>query len=311
MAVIRLACAVADPEHVGGGVVPVARGAVDARHRLLVTEQQRLVARVEIRRMKLGLRLAVDAAGAHEVERLGDTVREFLVARAFRAVGDEAEVPAMHEIEVGIAAIREGTQQVQRRGRLRISAEQPLRIRHARSLVEVDTIDVVAEIGRQCHVADGFGRRGTRLRELTGDTAHLHDRRGRGKGQHNRHLQQHAEGVTNVVGGKFGKALGAVTALKQESTALADLSEICLQLAGLTCKHERRIGAQARFHGGKGRLVRVGREVLRGLGAPALRFPVFRHRLLSEIHAAPLPGPPARLAAYSQFGGRSYSPQAL
>ena len=42
--------------------------------RLLVAEQQRLVAGVEIGRAQLGMALEVEAAGAHEVERLGDAV---------------------------------------------------------------------------------------------------------------------------------------------------------------------------------------------------------------------------------------------
>src|SRR5690606_2088333 len=105
-------------------------------HRLLIAEQKRLMARVEIRRVKLRLRLAVDAAGAHEVERLGNAVRQLLVARAFGTVGDEAEIPAMYEIEIGIAAIRESADEVQRRGRLRIGAQQTLGVRHAGCLVE-------------------------------------------------------------------------------------------------------------------------------------------------------------------------------
>jgi hypothetical protein len=38
----------------------------------------------------------------------------------------------------------------------------------------------------------------------------------RGEGQHHRHLQQHAEGVADVVGDGIGEALGAVAALQQE-----------------------------------------------------------------------------------------------
>ena len=48
MGMIGLARAVADPQHVAGGGVPVAGRRIDARHRLLVAEQQRLVAGVEI-----------------------------------------------------------------------------------------------------------------------------------------------------------------------------------------------------------------------------------------------------------------------
>ena len=53
MGVVGLARAVADPEHVAGGAVPVAGGRIDARHRLLEAEQQRLVAGVEVGRAQL------------------------------------------------------------------------------------------------------------------------------------------------------------------------------------------------------------------------------------------------------------------
>ena len=78
MGMVELAGAIADPDHMAGGVVPVAGGGIDARHRLLVAEQQRLVAGVEIGRAHLRMRLRIDAAGAHEVERLGDALGQFL-----------------------------------------------------------------------------------------------------------------------------------------------------------------------------------------------------------------------------------------
>ena len=40
---------------------------------------------------------------------------ELLVAVPCRAVLDEAEVPLMHVLEIGVAALREGAQQIERR----------------------------------------------------------------------------------------------------------------------------------------------------------------------------------------------------
>ena len=48
MRAVRLAGAVADPEEMRRAAVPVAGGAIDARQRLLVGQQQRLVAGVEL-----------------------------------------------------------------------------------------------------------------------------------------------------------------------------------------------------------------------------------------------------------------------
>ena len=105
----------------------------DAGHRLLVAEQQRLVAGEEI-----GASAAAASFSALMPQaRMKPSVsvirsRELLVAVALRAVLDEAQHPAVHVLEVGIAALREGAQQVQRRRRLAVGLELALRIGHAR-----------------------------------------------------------------------------------------------------------------------------------------------------------------------------------
>ena len=86
---------------------------------------------------------------------------------------------------------------------------------------ELDAVDDVAAIGRQRDAVLRLGVGGARLGELAGHAADLHHRAGGAEGQHHRHLQQHAEGVADVVGMEFGEALGAVAALQQESLALA------------------------------------------------------------------------------------------
>ena len=80
MAVVKLAGAIADPDHVARGRVPVAGSGIDARKGLLVAEQQRLVAGVEIGCAQFRMAFQVETAGAHEIERVRDAVRQFLVA---------------------------------------------------------------------------------------------------------------------------------------------------------------------------------------------------------------------------------------
>jgi hypothetical protein len=63
-----------------------------------------------------------------------------------------------------------------------------------------------------------------RLGELARHAAQLHDRQLRRIGQHDRHLQDHAERVADVVRMELGKAFGAVAALKQKRLALATLA---------------------------------------------------------------------------------------
>ena len=68
MGAVELAGALADPEHVGRAVVPVAGDRVLPGQRLLVAEDQRLVAGVEVDRVQLRLGLGGDAAGLHEAQ---------------------------------------------------------------------------------------------------------------------------------------------------------------------------------------------------------------------------------------------------
>ena len=117
--------------------------------------------------------------------------------------------------------------------------------------VELDAVDDVAEIARQLHAADRLGRRRARLGELAGHAADLDHRLLAGEGQHHRHLQQHAEGVADVVGVEFGEALGAIAALQQEALARGDFGQIGLQRARLAGEDQRRITAQRRFDRGQ------------------------------------------------------------
>ena len=59
-------------------------------------------------------------------------------------------------------------------------------------------------------------------------------------GQHHRHLQQHAEGVADDVGGEVGEALGAVPALKHERPPLGGERERRLQPPRLAGEDQRR-----------------------------------------------------------------------
>ena len=277
MGVVGLAGAVADPQHVAGGGVPVAAGRIDAGHGLLEAEQQRLVAGVEIGRAHLRVKLGVDAAGAHEIERLGDAVGELLVAVRLRAVLDEAEHPLVDVLEIGIAAGGEGAQQVEGGRRLAIGHLEPVGIGRPRRFVELDAVDDVAAIARQLDRALLLGRRGARLGELAGDAADLHHRHGAGEGEHHGHLQEDAEEVADVVGAVLGEALGAIAALEQEALALGHAGQRLLQLARLAGEDQRRIGGKPRLDGGKRLPVRIDRDLFDRFRAPAGRRPSARH----------------------------------
>ena len=218
-----------------------------ARHRLLVAEQQRLVAGVEVGGLQLGMLLEIEPAGLHEGERLGDAVGKLEVA--LRAARIEVEHPLVHAAEAGVAAVGERAQQVQRRGRMPIGLDQPRRIGRARLRGELGAVDDVAAIARQFLTVLLLGRRGARLGELAGDAADLHHRHRGGVGEHHRHLQEDAQEVADVVGAdvvgaRIGEAFGAVAALQQETLALRDAAERGLEVARLAGEHQRRIARE-------------------------------------------------------------------
>ena len=219
------------------------------------------------------MRLGVEANGAHEAERLGDPVGEFLVALGQGAVLDEAEHPAMDVLEVGVAAGGEGAQKVQRRRGLAIGVQLPARIGLARRGRELDVVDDVAAIGRQGDAVDRLeiGRAG--LRELAGDASDLHDRRSGGERHHHRHLQEDPEEIADVVGRMFAEALGAISALQQERIACGRLAERLFELARFTCKNQRRIAGKLALSLGQRRTIGIGRRLRDRLRPPAIRGP--------------------------------------
>ena len=139
---------------------------------------------------------------------------------------------------------------------------------------ELEAVDVVAAIGRQLDAVDLLDVGRARLGELAGHAADLHHRHAGAVGQHDRHLQQHAERVADVVGGEIDEALGAVAALQQEGLALGHLGQRRLELARLAGEDQRRIAAQPRLGAGQHGGVGIDRHLLGRPAAPAGRRPV-------------------------------------
>ena len=156
MRTVHLARAIADPQEMRRTAIPVAAGGIDARQRLLIRQQQRLMADIEIGLPQIARGGAGHAAGGHEGQRFVNPVRQILVAFGQRGALDEAEIPAMHLMQVRIAAGRKGAQQVERAGRLEIGEFHPLRVGNARVRREFRPVDDVAAIAGQGDIAHGF-----------------------------------------------------------------------------------------------------------------------------------------------------------
>ncbi len=224
----------------------------------------------------------IEPASLHEAERLGDAVGQLLVVVRLRGILDETERPLPHIGEVGIAAVGEGTQQVQGRGGVTIGLDLPGRMGPARLLGEFDPVDDVAAIARQLLAVLLLGRRGARLGELAGDAADLHHRQGGGIGEYHRHLQEHAQEVADiigadVVGARLGETLGAVAALQQETFAHGDAAERLGEIAGLAGEDERRKAGELPLDRLEGSLIGIFGHLDDRLAAPTVARPTLGH----------------------------------
>src|SRR5690606_479623 len=135
-----------------------------------------------------------------------------------------------------VAALGEGAKQVKGGRRLAVSHLLARRIRYAPRFGEFDAVDDVTPVGGERHAINRLVVRGARLGELACYAPDLHHRLGAGEGQHDRHLQEHAEKIADVIGAMFREALGAIATLEQKRLAIRDGSELLLELARLACK---------------------------------------------------------------------------
>ena len=276
MGMVKLARAVANPEHVAGcgiGVARRRRSRIAPRQRLLVAKQQSLVRSVEIGGAHLRNGFGIQADGAHETQRFVDAGGQFLIAARLGAVLDEIQHPAMRVFQIGKAAGGKSPDEVERRRRLVVGLQLPRRIRHAGRGGKIIAIDNIAAIAGQLDAAHGFAIRRARLGELPGDTADLDDRRPRAKRQHHGHLQENLEEIADIIGRMLAKGFGAIATLQQEGLARRNLGQSLLQLARLARKHQRRKTRNLALDIAQGLQVGIDRGLQNGLFAPGIWAP--------------------------------------
>jgi hypothetical protein len=75
----------------------------------------------------------------------------------------------------------------------------------------------------------------------------------------------------------LGEALGAVAALKQEGLACGYTRKRLFQVAGLTCKNQRRKRGELRLDVGQSLGIGINRHLLYRFGAPAVGGPPLGH----------------------------------
>ena len=70
----------------------------------------------------------IEAASLHEAKGFGNAVGQFDVAPRLRTVFDETKHPLTYTAKIGIAALRESAEQIERRSRLPVRFDLPARI---------------------------------------------------------------------------------------------------------------------------------------------------------------------------------------
>ena len=181
--------------------------------------------------------LAGQTTGSHEVKRVGNAFRQGLIEVGLRALLDKLQVPLVHLMQVGKAALGKSAEQVQGRGRLGVALHHARGVGGARSRREFDTVNDIAAIAGQCRVALSLRIRGARLGELARHATDFDHRHPGFEGEHDGHLQDDPEQVADIVGGEVLEALGAIATLHQESSASRNIGERGAQAAGLAGKN--------------------------------------------------------------------------
>jgi hypothetical protein len=132
-------------------------------------------------------------------------------------------------MQIGEAAVDQGTYEVHRQCRVRVRLNQTLRIRAARLRRERLTVDQVAAKAGQRHPIARLAIGRTRLGVLPGETTHAQHWLLQSMHQHQAHLQQHFETVGNDRTGAVAEAFRAVAALQQETMPLLCFCQRLLQ----------------------------------------------------------------------------------
>ena len=187
--------------------------------------------------------------------------REVRVALRQRASFDKAKIPAMDLMQIRIAPRGEGAEQIQGARGLHVGEFHPRRVWNARRRIEIRAIDDVTAIGRQRHAITRFIIGRSRLGELPGHATKLHHGQRATEGEHHGHLQQHAEGIADHIGGEIAKAFGAIAALQHEGLAIAGTRQGSLEAPRLTGKNQRGKSRDLGFHCGQSRLVGIFRQL--------------------------------------------------
>ena len=281
--VVDLACAVADPEEVGRGVVVfllgrggrfgrvgAGRGVVEqASQRFFVLEKQTLVRGEELDGREL--LVLVGANGMHETEHFLNAVNGYLVLGFEGRVANVAETPVERAVEVGDAGADGAADVVERGGRVVVGTHKTVGVQLA--LVGVEAVeDIATERGHLLAVNSLDGGR-TRLRVLTSHAADTHDGLVGAPEEDEGHLQKQLDLGLDHILLAIAEELGAIATLQEEGLALSDIAKVFAETDDLVGEDEGREVLELVNRFFKGGLVWVVGALLDGLGSPRVGRP--------------------------------------
>ena len=234
---IEVAGTLADPEHVGRAVVPLASGGVLPGKGLLVGEEEALVGGEEVGLGEVGIG-RINANGLHETERLIDLGGKLAVTRTLLGVLHKVQVPSVETTEIGISTGRKGPKDVEGLGTLVVGLDHVEGVVPTSLLGELLGVDDVTAVrGEGNAILDLIGL-GSGLGELSGHASNLDDGHGTSKGEDQTHLENDAEGIPNMIDVELIEGLGAVTAHEEEALSVAGTGQLLVEGADLAGKDE-------------------------------------------------------------------------
>ena len=190
-------------------------------------------------------------------------------------------------MQIGESSVDQGPDEVQRKRRALVTAQQQLRIWLAVCDAESRPVYEIAAVARQRHPIAGFGVGGTRLGVLPRESADTYHRLLETVQQDQAHLQQDLEFPGDRPGFAVVEGFGTVSALEQEPPPLLRVGDLALERLDLPGNDDRWQLRQGRQHAGERRCVAVGGLLHGGPLHPARRGPVVDGRARSHGRMLP------------------------
>ena len=171
------------------------------------------MAGVEVNHAHLRCGQAVNTTGIHKAHRSINLIGDFLIAFALWALCDKPKVPTVYFIQICVAALGKGAEQVECRSRLSVSRYLSGRVWNASFCCEFNSVNDITTVAWQFDTILNFYIFRARFGKLTCHSSDFNNWKFGAKCQHHGHLKHHTECVTNIICLMFDKTFSTITTL--------------------------------------------------------------------------------------------------